>query len=107
MFVIMGVMLALVGVFPVDVSFWIHTLAASGMAVVFLILQFRGRRLLAGMPSTYFHASWAFIAALLASLVLWLAKVFPLTGFEIIAFGLIFAWILVFIRFLGLASESD
>ena len=107
MFVIMGVMLACVGLAPVDDRFWIHTIAASGMAVVFLILLIRGKRLLAGMPAAYFHASWAFIVALLAGLVLWLVKAVGLTAFEIIAFGLIFAWILVFIRFLGLAGEES
>ena len=48
LFVAMGVMLAGVGLVPVDVSFLIHTLSASGMAVAFLVLLIGGRATSAG-----------------------------------------------------------
>ena len=107
LFVIMGVMLAGVGLVPVDVSFWIHTISASGMAIVFMVLLIRGRRHLGGMPSGYFVASWGFLVAIVVPIVLYLAGSFSLTGLEVTAFSLIFAWIVVFIRFLGLAGERD
>jgi hypothetical membrane protein len=107
LFVILGIMLAGVGLVPVDVSFLIHTVCASGMAVVFLILLIAGRKRLAGMPPTYFLASWSILAAVAVSIPLFLAKVFSVTAFEIIVFVLIFGWIAVFIRFLGLASEIE
>ncbi len=107
LFVIMGLMLVGVGLFPVDVSFWIHTLSASGMAVVYLMLLIGGRRYLSGMPRTYFVASWLFLAAILGALVLYLVKYFSLTAFEVVVFALIFGWIAVFIRFLGAAGQRD
>lgn len=107
MFVIMGVMLAGVGLVPVDISFWIHTISAAGMAIVFLVLIIRGRRKLRGMPSSYFVASWSIAIAIFATIAAYLTKVLGLTALEIIVFSLIFGWIMVFIRFLGLAAEED
>jgi hypothetical membrane protein len=109
LFVIMGIMLACVGIFPVDVNLAAHNISASGMAVMFLVLLIAGPRLLAGMPRTYFVASWAFLAATLGSVILFIPRVgfFTLTAFEILVFALIFGWIAVFIRFLGVAGRKD
>ena len=106
-FVIVGVMLALVGLVPVDVSFLVHTVAASGMAVVYLILLIGGRRHLAGMPAGYFVAVTGFLVAIGASIVLFFARFFNVTAFEVAVFALIFGWITVFIRFLGAAGDGD
>ena len=105
LFIVMGTMLACVGIFPVDVQLALHNLSASGMALVFLGLLVSGPRLLRGLPRTYFLASWAFLAATLASLVLFIVQYFSLTAFEIIVFALIFGWIAVFIRFLAAAQH--
>lgn len=105
MFVIMGIMLALVGVFPVHVNLLLHNLAAMGMAAMYLALLVAGPWILRGMPRAYFLASWGFLAALLVSLALFVVRYFGLTAFEIIAFALIFGWITVFIRFLGVVSR--
>ena len=107
LFVIMGVMLACVGIFPVDVSMPLHNLSASGMAVMFLVLLIGGPRILRGMPRTYFVSAWSFLGALVASIVLFVVQYFSLTAFEIIVFALIFGWIAVFIRFLGVAGQKD
>jgi hypothetical membrane protein len=104
LFVVMGVMLACVGIFPVDVN-----LSASGMAAMFIVLLVSGPNLLRGMPRTYFVASWSFFAATIASVILFIPAVgyFSLTAFEIIVFALIFGWIAVFIRFLEAAGHAD
>lgn len=107
MFVIMGVMLAGVGLVPVNLSLLIHNLSASGMAVMYLGLLIWSPRLLRGMPRAYFLATWAFLAATVISVVLFAVGYFSLTAFEIIVFALIFGWIAVFIRFLGAAVEPD
>ncbi|MET2011665.1 DUF998 domain-containing protein [Microbacterium chocolatum] len=104
-FVIMGLMLAGVGLVPVDVSLLIHNLCASGMAVMFLALLVGGPWLLRGMPRTYFVASWTFLGAMVVSTVLFAVGFFGLTAFEIVVFALIFGWIAVFIRFLGSARH--
>ena len=107
LFVIMGIMLAFVGIVPVDVNLLIHNLSATGMALMFLALLIAGPKLLAGMPRTYFVSAWAFLAATVASVVLFIATYFSLTAFEIIVFALIFGWIAVFIRFLGVTGQRE
>lgn len=109
LFVIMGIMLAFVGIVPVDVNLAIHNISASGMAVMYLILLIGGPRFFQGMPRTYFVASWSFLAATVASVILFIPAVgyFSLTAFEILVFALIFGWIAVFIRFLGVAGRTD
>jgi hypothetical protein len=92
---------------PVDVSLLIHNLAATGMAVMFLALLIAGPGLLRGMPRAYFISSWAFFAATVASVVLFVVGYFSLTAFEIIVFALIFGWIAVFIRFLGVSGQRE
>ncbi|GAA1954456.1 DUF998 domain-containing protein [Microbacterium deminutum] len=109
LFVIMGVMLAGVGLCPVDVNMTVHNLSASGMAIIFMVLLIGGPRFLRGMPRTYFVSAWSFLGALVASIVLFIPAVgyFSLTAFEIIVFALIFGWIAVFIRFLGVAGQHE
>jgi len=106
-FVIMGIMLAFVGIVPVDVNLLVHNLSAMGMAVAYLVLLIAGYRVLRGMPRTYFVAASAFLAATVVSIVLFAVGYFSLTAFEIIVFALIFGWIAVFIRFLGVAGRRD
>jgi hypothetical protein len=109
LFAVMGIMLAFVGIVPVDVNLLIHNLSASGMAVMYLVLLIGGPALLRGMPRTYFVASWGFLAATVASVLLFIPAVgyFSLTAFEILVFALIFGWIAVFVRFLGVAGRAD
>lgn len=107
LFVVMGIMLAFVGVFPVNINLLMHNLSASGMAVMFLVLLIAGPRLLRGMPRTYFLSAWAFLAATIASVILFAVGYFTLTAFEIVVFALIFGWIAVFIRFLGVTGQSE
>lgn len=107
LFVVMGILLAGVGLVPVDVNLLVHNLSATGMALVFLGLLIAGPRILRGMPRSYFIASWGFFGALVGSIVLFVVGFFGLTAFEIIVFALIFGWIAVFIRFLGVAGQAD
>ncbi|MDL5352734.1 hypothetical protein [Microbacterium sp. zg-YB36] len=104
MFVIMGVMLAGVGIFTFDANFILHNVSASGMAAMYLVLLITGPRMLRGMPRSYFVSSWAYLAATLTSVVLFAVGYFSLTAFEIIVFAVVFGWIAVFIRFLGVAG---
>lgn len=104
---IMGIMLALVGIFPVDVNMLMHNLSASGMALMFLLLLIGGPWIVRRMPRAYFLASWAFLAVLVVSIVLFAVGYFGLTAFEIIVFALIFGWLAVFIRFLSVATDPD
>jgi len=107
MFVMMGVMLAGVGLVPVNVSLLIHNLCASGMAVAYAALLAGGPWMLRGMPRVYFLSSALFFAGVLVSVILFATGYFGLTAFEIIVFALIFGWISVFIRFLSTPGTGN
>lgn len=105
LFVVMGAAFAGVGLVPVDVSRLWHDVAALGLAAMFLTVLISGPKLLRGMPRTYFVSAGAVLATTVASAALFALGFFSLTGVEIIVFVLIFGWISVFIRFLGVAGQ--
>ena len=107
MLVIMGVMLAIVGIVHVNVAPIVHTIAASGMALVFFGLLGSSPWLLRGMPRAYFLSIIAIAAAFILGAVLFAVGFFGLTAFELLVFCLIFGWIVIFIRFLGVADQRD
>jgi hypothetical membrane protein len=106
LFVVMGIMLAGVGLVPVNVNEPIHNLSASGMALVFVGMLAAGPKILRGMPTFYFLSTWAFLASTVLTVALFATGYFGLTALEIIVFALIFGWIAVFIRFLGVTGQT-
>jgi len=95
----MGFALALVGVFVYDAYPFIHNTSASGMAVLFLIIVVALPWLMPQFQKAYFAASYMLLLALLVSV--WLFEVvgyFNLTVFELVATGLIFVWLIIFVR---------
>ena len=105
LFVVMGVAFAGVGIFSVDLNRLVHDIAALGLAATFLTLLVAGPKLLGGMPAAYFVSSWVILGTTIASAALFGFQAITLTAIEIIVFVLIFAWIAVFTRFLGVAGR--
>lgn len=107
LFVVMGIMLAGVGAVSVTVSEPLHVAFACGMFIVFIAMLIAARRLFDGLPLTVHLVTWGFLAALVVTIVLfWPVGYFNLTALELVAFGLIFGWIVVFIRFETAAAEG-
>lgn len=105
--VLLGIFLACVGVFPVDERFGLHTLAASGMVVVYGSLIVRIRALVPSIPATFAALGWVFLAAIVTAAVLWFpVGYYNLTAVELIAALLIFSWLIVLIRNLA-AVDAD
>lgn len=101
-FIFMGVLLAGVGLVPVNVSTPIHNFCAVGMSISFLVLLIGAPWILRGMPRRFFVFCWGGIVLLLASAVLFEPLgYYNLTAFELAAFSIIFGWISVFIRFVS------
>ena len=96
--VIVGIVLGLVGVFPVDDFFAIHTGVASGMAVSFSILVFALRRWIPGMPRTFLLLGYLFVVVIVTLAVLFGIGYYTLTAVELVAGILVFTWIILFIR---------
>lgn len=107
LFIVMGFMLAGVGVFPLTVSVTLHNICAAGMAVAFFLLLLSAPIVLRGMPWTFFAVTGGFFVAMVGAVVLFaVTGYFNLTFFELVVFIIIFGWIATFIRFLGATVAS-
>lgn len=93
-----GVLLGLVGVFPVDRFFAIHTGVASGMVVAFGVLVIGLPRWITGMPRAFVVVGWLFLALTLLLAVFFAVGYYTLTAVELVAGILVFTWIVLFIR---------
>lgn len=106
-FIVMGVMLACVGLFPLNVSILLHNSSAIGMSLSFLGLLFTAPWVLRGMPRRFFVFCAVSIVVLLGGAVLFEpVGYWNLTAFELLAFALIFGWIAVFIRFVDALAAT-
>jgi hypothetical membrane protein len=102
LFVIMGLMLSGVGLFPLNVNATLHNTCAAGMSVAFGLLLLASPIVLRGMPWTFFAVTGGFFLAMVGSVVLFaVTGYFNLTFFELVVFAIIFGWIATFIRFLS------
>ncbi len=95
---LIGVLLAWVGILPVDEFLVLHTLAASGMAVTYIALVAGLRWLIPAMPRTFLVLGYVFVAVILVLAVFFFTGYYTLTAVELVAFVLIFSWLLVLIR---------
>jgi len=94
-----GLLLAVAGVVPDAVNIVIHVSAASGMVVLFGVFAFVALRKLPEVPRDFTAFTVAVIAGIVVSVVLWVPiGYYNLTGMEFIAAGLLFAWLIVFVR---------
>jgi len=96
--VIVGIFLALVGVFPVDDFFALHTGVASGMLVAYAVLVIGLPRWITGISRTFVLLGWLFLAVSIVLAVLFVVGYYTLTAVELVAGILVFTWIVLFIR---------
>jgi hypothetical protein len=105
--VLIGILLACVGLFPVDEQFGLHTAAASGMVVVFGTLIVRIRSLVPSIPATFNVLGLVFLAVIAFAVLMYFPfGYYNLTAVELIAASLVFAWLIVLIRNLA-AVDAD
>ncbi|MCT9819626.1 DUF998 domain-containing protein [Microbacterium sp. W1N] len=96
--IIVGVFLACVGIFHVDVHFWIHNTVATGMVAAFAVAAIRMRVWIPGIPRGFVVLGWVFLAVIVVLGVLFGVGYYTLTAVELVAGLLIFSWIILFIR---------
>ncbi|MEJ1154140.1 hypothetical protein [Microbacterium marmarense] len=96
--IIVGVFLALVGVFTVDEFFGIHTAVASGMVVAFATLVFRLHRWIPGLPKAFIVVGYVFVGVIAILAVNFAVGYYTLTAVELVAGILVFTWVVLFIR---------
>jgi hypothetical membrane protein len=105
-FVLIGVFLACVGIFPVSDFFWLHNSVATGMAVVFAVLVFFLPKWAPSMPRVFVLLGYVFVGVIVLLAVFFATGYYNLTAVELVAAVLIFAWIILFLRSAGVIRAS-
>lgn len=107
--VLIGVCLAGVGIFAYDTQPKLHNSSAAGMAVIFAGLVFCLPLLAPTLTKTFFTLSYSLMGGLFACYWLFVGPLhyFNLTVFEMIAAGIIFGWLIVFIRQIAAAIQDN
>lgn len=99
MFIFISLCLAGVGLFPWDIHPLLHTGSAYLLVVGFATMVIALKWLVPNLSKSFFANSYIILAVLLASFALWQPlHYFNQTAFELIAFSLTFAWLVLFLR---------
>ncbi|SIO29260.1 hypothetical protein [Agromyces cerinus] len=98
LFVLLGVLLACVGIFPVDRFFLLHNTVATGMTVAFAALVIGLPWLVPTMPKAFVVLGFVYVGVVIVLAVLFAAGVYNLTAVELVSSLLIFSWIILFLR---------
>ena len=107
-FQIIGICLAGVGLVPVNLNLIIHNTFATGMAVVFGVILIGLRWLLDGFTRVFLLFSDVVLAAIaFSALLFWPLGYYNLAAFELVVAGVIFAWLIIFVRHVGAAVPAD
>ncbi|PUB24804.1 hypothetical protein C8K30_10860 [Promicromonospora sp. AC04] len=104
--VLIGVLLACVGIFPVDEFLAVHNIAATGMVVVYVALVVSLRRLLPSMPRVFVLLGYTFVGVIVVLAIFFVTGYYNLTAVELVAAVLIFSWIILFLRNSGAVETS-
>jgi hypothetical membrane protein len=104
--VLMGILLACVGLFPVDENLAVHNSVATGMVTVFAALIISMAYLVPAISRAFVTLGFVFLAVIVGAAVAFARGYYNLTAAELIAAFLIFAWLIILIRQLG-AVDAD
>ncbi|MBM7502674.1 DUF998 domain-containing protein [Agromyces aurantiacus] len=104
--VAIGILLACVGVFPVDEFFALHNTVATGMAVVYAVIVIGLPRFLPSMPRVFVILGWVYVGVIALLGVFFAVGYYNLTAVELVAGLLIFSWIILFLRNTGPAAPA-
>jgi hypothetical protein len=96
--IVMGILLACVGLFPLDVRFGLHNISASGMAAIFVAMVIAMPSLIPSIPRAFILLGYVFVGVIVVLAVFYITGYYNLTAVELVAFLLIFSWLIVFIR---------
>jgi hypothetical protein len=99
--VLIGVLLACVGIFPVDEFLEAHNTAATGMAIVYVAMVVSLRWLLPSMPRIFILLGYLYVGIIVVLATFFITGYYNLTAVELVAAVLIFSWVIVFLRNTG------
>lgn len=95
---LIGVLLACVGIFPVDEFLTAHNVSASGMAAIFVAMVIGLPKLIPATPRIFVLLGYCFVGVIVVLAVFFVTGYYNLTAVELVAFLLIFSWLVVFLR---------
>ncbi|TDE92580.1 hypothetical protein EXU48_13625 [Occultella glacieicola] len=104
-FVVMGLMLSCVGIVSIPVNESLHNVFAWGLVLAFGVLLLGSPILLRGLPGQFFGVTAVMVAVLIGAAVAFFLGRIVFTAFELTAFVVIFAWIMVFIRIVDASAR--
>ncbi|WP_431246963.1 DUF998 domain-containing protein [Leifsonia xyli] len=104
--ILIGVLLAGVGLFPLDVSRVLHNVSAVGMLLSFSLLVFWVRRALPEAPRAFFLFGYVSFGVIVLAAVFYVTGYYVLTATELVAGVLVFAWLTVYLRVSGAAARG-
>ncbi len=104
--VLIGILLALVGVISVDELEPVHIAVATGMLVVWGTLVFRLHKLVPGLARGFIILGYVFFSIIAASVVAFFTGYYNLTAVELLGFALIFAWLYLLVRNVSAAAHD-
>ncbi|WP_292884773.1 DUF998 domain-containing protein [Microbacterium sp.] len=99
--ILIGILLACVGIFPVDRFFLLHNTVATGMAVCFAVVVVGLPWFLRRISRVFVALGWIYVLVIALLGVFFATGYYNLTAVELIAAVLIFSWIIVFLRTAG------
>jgi hypothetical protein len=105
--VLLGVLLACVGLFPLDQNMVAHNVSATGMVVAFVTVVIGLRAWIPAMPRVFLLLGYVYVG-IIGVLGVWYATgYYTLTAVELVAFLLIFSWLIVFLRHTGAMLPAE
>jgi hypothetical membrane protein len=104
--ILIGVLLALVGAFPLDVSPIVHNVSAVGMLVTFSLVVFWVHKALPSAPRSFFVFGYLGFAVIVLMVVFFVIGYYVLTATELVAGGIIFGWLVVYLRVSGAGERA-
>lgn len=99
--ILIGVLLACVGLFPLDENLAIHNVSASGMVAVFVATVIALPTLVPSTPRVFVVLGYVFVGVIVVLAIFFFTGYYNLTAVELIAFALVFTWVIVFLRNTG------
>ncbi len=96
--VAIGILLACVGLLPLDEFFAAHGASASGMVVVYVTLVLALRWALPATPRVLILLGYVYVGVIALLAVFYLTGYYNLTAVELVAFMMVFSWLIVFLR---------
>ena len=104
--ILIGVLLACVGIFTLNISVTLHNVSAVGMVLVFALVVFWVRGALPDAPTSFFVLGYVFFGTIVLMLVFFAIGYYVLTAAELVAGVLVFSWLIVYLRVSGAASAQ-